>query len=110
MVGKRIQNCIRKEDTAARMGGDEYSALLRDIEDKKTISNLVEKIHKTLQEVMHIGNHECYVNSSIGVAIYPTNGENGEILLRNADSKMYEVKRKGKGGFEFIFEDNKIAK
>lgn len=109
-VGKRIEKCIRKADTAARMGGDEYSVLLRDIEDKKTISDIVEKIHKTLQEVMHIGNHTCHVDSSIGIAIYPANGKNGEILLRNADSKMYEVKRKGKGGFEFIFEDNKIAK
>lgn len=109
-VGKRIETCIRKADTAARMGGDEYSVLLRDIEDKKTISDLVEKIHKTLQEVMHIGNRTCHVDSSIGIAIYPANGKNGEILLRNADSKMYEVKRKGKGGFEFIFEDNKIAK
>lgn len=109
-VGKRIEKCIRKADTAARMGGDEYSVLLRDIEDKKTISDIVEKIHRTLQEVMHIGNHTCHVDSSIGIAIYPANGKNGEILLRNADSKMYEVKRKGKGGFEFIFEDNKIAK
>lgn len=109
-VGKRIEKCIRKVDTAARMGGDEYSVLLRDIEDKKTISDIVEKIHRTLQEVMHIGNHTCHVDSSIGIAIYPANGKNGEILLRNADSKMYEVKRKGKGGFEFIFEDNKIAK
>lgn len=106
-VGKRIQQCIRKSDTAARMGGDEYSALLLDVQDKKALSNVVDKIHKTLQEVMHIGNHECYVNSSIGVAIYPTNGEDSEILLRNADSKMYEVKRNGKGGFEFI-EDKKI--
>lgn len=100
-VGKRIKKCIRKSDTAARMGGDEYSALLRGIEDKEVISNVVEKIHKALQEVIHIDANECYVNSSIGIAIYPDNGEDRETLLRNADSVMYEVKRNGKGGFKF---------
>jgi len=105
-VGQRILKCIRKSDTAARMGGDEYSALIRGIEDRKMISNIVQKIHKALQEVMHIGNNECYINSSIGIAIYPDNGTDSEILLRNADYSMYEVKKKGKGGFVF-FEDVK---
>lgn len=73
-VGQRIQNCIRKSDTVARMGGDEYSVLLRGVENKKAISNVVQKIHKALQEVMHIGNNECYINSSIGIAIYLGNG------------------------------------
>lgn len=108
-VGQRIQKCIRKSDTAARMGGDEYSALIRGIKDKKAIRNVVQKIHKGLQEVMHIGDHGCYINSSIGIAIYPENGMDSETLLRNADSIMYEVKRNGKGGFEF-FEDLKTYK
>ena len=88
------------------MGGDEYSVLLRDIEDKKLIHNIVQQIHKTLQEVMHIGEHECYINSSIGITIYPDNGTNSETLLRHADSRMYEIKRNGKGRFGF-FEDGK---
>lgn len=108
-VGQRIQKCIRKSDTAARMGGDEYSALLRNPKDKKAISNIVHKIHKALQEVIHIGDHECYVNSSIGIAIYPDNGTDSKTLLRNADSAMYEVKRNGKRGFGF-FEDVIIEK
>jgi histidinol-phosphatase (PHP family) len=104
-VGKRIQTCIRKSDIVARMGGDEYSALIRDVEDNMAISYIVEKIHKAVREVMHIGDSECYVNSSIGVTIYPGNGEDSETLLRNADSIMYQVKRNGRGGFEFS--DNK---
>lgn len=101
-VGQRIQKCIRKSDTVARMGGDEYSALLRGVEDKEVISKVVQKMHRALQEVMHIDDHECYVNSSIGIAIYPNNGTDSESLLRNADARMYEVKRNGKGGFEFF--------
>lgn len=106
-AGQRIQKYIRKSDTAARMGGDEYSVLLRGIRDKKEIGNVVQKIHKALQEVMHIGDNECYINSSIGIAIYPESGKDSETLLRNADFGMYEVKRNGKGGFEF-FEESLI--
>lgn len=84
------------------MGGDEYSVLLRGFEDKKEITKVVKKIHKTLQEKMHIGDNECYVNASIGIAIYPDNGTNIETLLKNSDSTMYEVKKNGKGGFEFF--------
>ena len=55
---------------------------------------------------MPIGEHECYINSSIGITIYPDNGTNSETLLRHADSRIYEIKRNGKGRFEF-FEDGK---
>ncbi|MGF7184247.1 histidinol-phosphatase (PHP family) [Desulfitispora alkaliphila] len=100
-VAKRIQKCIRKPDTAARMGGDEFTVILRNIENRKVIDTLAKKIHKALEEVMHIGDHTCYVSSSIGIAIYPDNGRDSETLLRNADSTMYKVKRNGKGGIEF---------
>lgn len=86
----------------ARMGGDEYSVLLCNIKDKNEVSNVVENIHQALQVVMHIEDNECYINSSIGIAIYPDNGTESETLLRNTDSTMYEVKRNGKGGFKFF--------
>lgn len=98
-VGKRLLQCIQKSDTVARMGGDEFTIIIRNIEDKKSINNVVDKIHKTVQEVIHIGDVECRINSSIGVAIYPDNGKDSKTLLRNADLLMYEIKRIGKGGF-----------
>jgi diguanylate cyclase (GGDEF)-like protein len=101
-VGNRLLQCIRKSDTVARMGGDEFAILIRNIKDKREINNVVEKIHKTLQEVMHIGDVECRVNSSIGVTMYPDHGKDSKILLTNADSTMYEIKRNGKGGFKFF--------
>lgn len=101
-VGNRLSNSIRKSDAVARMGGDEFTIILRNIEDKKVINTLAKKIHKALKEVMHIGVNECYINSSIGIAIYPDSGTDIETLLRNADSTMYKVKRNGKGGFEFF--------
>ncbi|MDF1618037.1 sensor domain-containing diguanylate cyclase [Petrocella sp. FN5] len=98
-VGKRLLTCIRKSDTVARMGGDEFTIVLRNIEDQENVNRLVKKIHTILQKVMHIDSIECKVNSSIGVAIYPENGRDSETLLRNADAFMYEIKRNGKGGY-----------
>lgn len=66
-VGQRIQQSIRQSDTAARMGGDEYSVLIRDIEDKKLIHNIVQQIHKTLQEVMPIGSMNATLMRRLGL-------------------------------------------
>ena len=100
-VGNRLAECIRKSDTVARMGGDEFTIIIRNVESKKAINDIVKKIHATLKIAMHIGEIKCTVNSSIGVAIYPDNGKDSEALLRNADSTMYRVKKDGKGGFKF---------
>jgi len=103
-VGKRLLQCVNKTDTVARMGGDEFTVILRDIKDDKNLNGLVNEIHIAVQEAMNIGDIQCNVDSSIGVAIYPESGKDSETLLRNADSSMYEIKRNGKGGF-ILYED-----
>lgn len=102
IAGKRLSQCIRKSDTVARMGGDEYTILFRNVAGKNSVVSLVKKIHAVLQEVMQIDAIACHVNASIGIAIYPDHGTDREILLRNADAAMYEIKRNGKGGFWFF--------
>lgn len=101
-AGNRLQECVRKSDTVARMGGDEFTIIIRNAEDRKSIHGVVKKIHDVLQKAITIDSFECSVNSSIGVAIYPDDGADSEILLKNADSSMYEVKRNGKGGIRFF--------
>lgn len=101
-AGNRLQECVRKSDTVARMGGDEFTVIVRNIESTESIERIVKKIHEALQETMCIDSFECSINSSIGVAIYPDNGADSETLLKNADSSMYEVKRNGKGGISFF--------
>ena len=100
-VGNKLLQCIRKSDTVARMGGDEFTIIIRNNENEKIITEIVKKIHLSIQEVITVGDLACKVNASIGAAIYPINGKDGETLLRNADSTMYDVKRNIKGGFEF---------
>lgn len=101
-AGKRLVNCVRKSDTVARMGGDEFTIILRNIKNKKNAVNIVQKIHKVLSEVMKIGIDEYSIDSSIGGAIYPDHGTDSESLLRKADLTMYEVKKAGKGDFKFF--------
>ncbi|MEA5059925.1 hypothetical protein SDC9_90840 [bioreactor metagenome] len=100
-VANRLSQCVNESDTVARMGGDEFTIIIRNIADEKSTDTLVKKIHTGLQEGMVIGDIPCKVNSSIGIAIYPDNGRNSETLLRYADSLMYEIKRNGKGGYKF---------
>lgn len=101
IVGKRLLECVRKTDTVARMGGDEFTILIKNIEDKEIVEKIAKKIQDLLQEVMHINDYECRINSSIGIAIFPDNGKDSETLLKRADASMYEVKRKGNGGYMF---------
>lgn len=101
IVGKRLLECIRNTDTVARMGGDEFTVLIKNIEDRAIVDNIAKDIQHHLQEVMTIGDYECRINSSIGIAKYPDNGKDSEILLRKADTSMYKVKRKGEGGYLF---------
>ncbi len=104
-VGNRLLGNVRKSDVVARMGGDEFTMILRNIKDQKCLVQIVEKIHKSLKEIIHIGESECRVDASIGIAIYPEHGKSSETLLRHADSSMYEIKGRGKGGFKFYEND-----
>ncbi|OHD63884.1 MAG: hypothetical protein A2101_03575 [Spirochaetes bacterium GWF2_52_7] len=107
-VGNRLLEHVRETDFVARLGGDEFAIIFRDIEEMKIAADIAGNIHSILQKPMHIGTMVCTVNSSIGIAVYPDTGKDGEILVRNADSAMYGIKRNGKGGFG-IFDHSPIV-
>lgn len=97
-AGNRLVKGVRKTDFVARLGGDEFAVIIHDIENIPMAKELAKKIHDMLQEVIHTDTVQCKVNASIGVAIYPDSSSDGETLVKNADSAMYEVKRNGKSG------------
>lgn len=101
-VAQRILECVRKSDTVSRIGGDEFTVILRKTKNKETIASIVSKIHRRLKQVMYIDNYECRVDSSIGIAIYPNSGKDCDTLVGNADSAMYDIKKNGKGGYKFF--------
>lgn len=106
-TGNRLSSSIRKSDMVSRMGGDEFTVIIRNAENRENVQKVVNKIHSELNEAMRIDDIICKVNSSIGIAIYPDNGNNSEELLKNSDISMYEIKKNGKGGYIF-FEDLKV--
>ena len=93
IVGTRLLDSVRRSDTVARMGGDEFTVIIRYVENGKVVDMLVEKIHSVIKEPIIIDSISCSVDASIGMAIFPENGKDSETLLRNADSAMYNLKR-----------------
>jgi len=100
-VSKRLKFCLRIDDFVARMGGDEFSVILKDVEINDLLNVFIKKIRKVLSTPYHIGKNTFCINTSIGVSCYPTDGTNESTLLQNADIAMYHAKTMGKNNFQF---------
>lgn len=94
-VAVRLQSCIRKSDTAARIGGDEFLILLPLIEEEHDAAVVVEKIRLAIGEPFRFDEDDIYVTASIGIAGFPRDGDTCKQLIRNADIAMYQAKKNG---------------
>lgn len=94
-VSKRITSAVRESDTVARLGGDEFVALLSDLNSVDSIQPIADKILRNISRPYKINAREISVTASLGVSIYPEDGDSSEILLRNADVAMYKAKAEG---------------
>ena len=101
-VAQRLESCLRKGDTLARLGGDEFALILPNVNAEQDATIIAEKILSELKAPFSIDQHDLYVTSSIGIAMYPEAGKSIEALIASADLAMYSVKDKGKNGFEFF--------
>ncbi|QEK12413.1 EAL domain-containing protein [Crassaminicella thermophila] len=99
-IAGRLKSCIGEDDTVARLGGDEFVILLQGIKHEEKVAKIANKILEGIRQPLIIDNHELYITISIGVAIYPDDGEDDETLLTNADVAMYRAKEKGKNNFQ----------
>lgn len=104
-VAERLGSCVRASDLVARMGGDEFTAVLEGIRDKTDASDISSKILEAVSKPYDIEGQELYVTTSIGIAIFPMDGDDVETLLKNADSAMYQVKYSGRNNFNFYTPD-----
>lgn len=108
VIAERLRSCLRGSDTIARLGGDEF-AILQDLSEAETrerqfngLGVLCDRILRAIEEpIDHDGAH-LNLGASIGVAVYPNDGETAEDLMRNADLAMYRAKRDGKGQYRFF--------
>jgi len=97
-ITKRLETCFRESDTLARMGGDEFTLILENITGLEQAITLSERVLSSLEELFLIQGHEISVSASLGLSLFPEDGEEGELLVNHADNAMYAAKRTGKGG------------
>jgi diguanylate cyclase (GGDEF)-like protein len=99
-VATRVKACLRDSDTVARWGGDEFTLLLPHIEHVEDATGTAQRILAAFKEAIPLEGHDIYVNTSIGIAFYPSDGREGETLLQNADVALYQAKERGRGIYQ----------
>jgi diguanylate cyclase (GGDEF)-like protein/PAS domain S-box-containing protein len=103
-----LKKHVNKEDTVARLSGDEFSIIIPRLKTLEKVNIIADKIKGEFQNPFMLANHEVYVTVSMGIAIYPTDGEDQQTLLKNADTAMYCAKEKGKNSYEFYLHEMNI--
>lgn len=104
-VAERLSGCIRKIDTASRLGGDEFTIILQEISSTHDAAGVAIHIIKKLEEVFHIGEHEILISASIGITVYPDDASTSTQMLSNADMSMYQAKEAGRNTYRFYTEE-----
>ena len=98
---RRLRGCVREADTVARMGGDEFTILLGDVQGREAVERIAENILQAFEVPFRLGEVERTIGVSIGVALFPAHGQTEDDLLSMADKAMYVAKRRGRNGFQF---------
>ncbi|UZE96892.1 EAL domain-containing response regulator [Alkalimarinus alittae] len=100
-VSQRLRNSLRPGDTIARHGGDEFTILLENLKHPDKAISVIRKLREAFLQPIKVGSQDIYVTFSTGIALYPTDGQNVEDLLRNADTAMYRAKALGPSQYRF---------
>jgi len=101
-IAKRLVACVRRADTVSRQGGDEFIALLAEVQRPEDAAVLARKMLQAVAEAHPIDRHDLHITTSIGVSVYPDDGLDAETLIKNADTAMYQAKENGRHGFQFF--------
>jgi diguanylate cyclase (GGDEF)-like protein len=101
-ISHRLRSCVRESDTVARLGGDEFVVILNDLMEREQAAMVASKLLKAVSPALKLGGHECRTTASIGIAVFPDDGDDGQSLTKNADIAMYVAKEEGKDRFRFF--------
>ncbi|RFF29478.1 EAL domain-containing protein [Wenzhouxiangella sediminis] len=104
-AGNRLRSAIGPRETAARLSGDEFVVMVQDIEDAGDLPGAARSILESLEKPFHVAGREMNISASIGISVFPDNGEDYDTLLRNADIAMYRAKQMGANQFRYYTED-----
>ena len=104
-VARRLQGCVRQSDTVARLGGDEFVVVLPGVHTEQDLTAFARKILETVSRPVRLGEKKVFSTASIGISVFPTDADNLDALLRNADIAMYAAKDRGKNTYQFFSEE-----
>ena len=102
MIAERLLLSVREEDTVARLGGDELTVVLGSLHDARYPATVARNILDELQEPFELEGQDVFVSASIGISIFPRDGQDTTTLLKNADAAMYMAKSEGRNGYHFF--------
>ena len=100
-VGERLQKCVRSTDVVGRLGGDEFAVVLASLAKSEDAGLVAQKVNAAMSAQFNLDGHETYISASIGIAIHPQDGGDADLLLKNADTAMYQVKEQGRNSYQF---------
>ena len=101
----RIQDALRSDDIVCRLGGDEFTVIIKGVEEKEEIARIADALIKEFELPIYCNDRELRVSTSIGIVQYPNDGNNPKELIKNADTAMYAAKRSGKNAYRFFSQD-----
>jgi diguanylate cyclase (GGDEF)-like protein/PAS domain S-box-containing protein len=108
-VGAELLTILRPEDTVARFGGDEFVLVAIEVQDLTVVTDIAERIVSRLAMPMIVGEQEITISASVGIAMYPDDGESVEELMKNADAAMYHAKQSGRNTFSFYSREMNVS-
>lgn len=101
----RLSGCLRESDTVARLGGDEFTVLLGEISQVADAVTVAKKILDVMAAPFDLGGQEAFVTASLGISVFPGDGDDLQTLLKNADTALYRAKEQGRSGYAFYTAD-----
>ncbi len=101
-AARRIVECVRESDTVARLGSDEFTVILSELEDAHCVERIAQNIIERLAAPFSLLQEMVYVSASMGITLYPNDAQNADVLIKNADQAMYLAKNSGRGRFSYF--------
>jgi diguanylate cyclase len=101
LAARRLESVVRESDSVSRHGGDEFVVLLSEVAQASDVAQIAMKMLAALSAPSRLGDHDVPLSASLGIAIFPEDGEDPATLITRADAAMYRSKKRGRGGFEF---------